>query len=126
MLRNANPVSSYLPDAFVRRCLVLYLALPENDEELKRFLENRGHAHFPKRRDAVLNADDAVVRSAAEQLARDRRQAKDEKRLPLPGQAEYLDLLRAVLTLYPQSPDEQRKALATIARYTTQKHTGAG
>lgn len=108
-----------LPDAFIRRCLVLYLTLPEKDEALTAFLADRGRAHFPE-----ANAE--VLRAAARQLAQDRRAARDEKRLPLPGQAEYLDLVRAVLTLRPDAPEKQQRVLETIARFTTQKHSGAG
>ena len=108
-----------LPDAFIRRCLVLYLGLPDGTDNLVSFLVERGRAHFS-------SADPRVLEAAAGQLARDRKQAEDEHRLPLPGQAEYLDLLRAVLTLVPDKTDEQLAALEKIGRYTLQKHIGVG
>lgn len=108
-----------LPDAFVRRCLVLYLSLPDGtNDDLVAFLVGRGRAHFP-------DADERVLDTAARQLASDRSQAKEQHRSPLPGQAEYLDLLRAVLALYPGGAETQLDALQTIARYTLQKHGGA-
>jgi len=77
-----------LPAAFVRRCLVLPLSLPEKDDELIEFLCKRGEAHF-----ASL-CTDKVRRQAAEMLVADRRGVEPGQ--PRPGQAEYLDLLRAI------------------------------
>lgn len=54
-----------LPDAFIRRCLVLYLGLPDGTDNLVSFLVERGRAHFP-------SADPRVLEAAAGQLARDR------------------------------------------------------
>lgn len=107
-----------LPDAFVRRCLVLFLSLPPDKDRLITFLVHRGRAHFPDAEQEVLNA-------AAEQLCKDRQHAADQHWLPLPGQAEYLDLMRAVLFLAPDQPGRQIEVLREIARYTLQKHTGA-
>ena len=78
-----------LPPAFVRRCMVLHLELPEKDAELIEFLVRRGEVHFPEpfRKD--------VMQRAAQMLAESRTQAK-HLGLPLPGQAEYLDMLRAI------------------------------
>jgi MoxR-like ATPase len=106
-----------LPDAFVRRCLVLHLRLPESESGLVELLVQRGRAHFAE-------ANDAVLVAAAEQLVKDRKRALEERWLPLPGQAEYLDLLRAVLALAPGDLEKQRGMLKRIVRYTLQKHTG--
>jgi MoxR-like ATPase len=81
-----------LPDAFLRRCLVLVLSLPEGDEALEKHLVARGQAHFPR-------ANPAVLCEAAKQLIGDRHAAEQQHWRPLPGQAEYLDLVRAVLHL---------------------------
>ena len=81
-----------LPPAFVRRCLVLHLELPHTDESLIRFLVTRGQVHFPK------TCSPEVMKRAAELLAASRRQARSLG-LPLPGQAEYLDMLRAISRL---------------------------
>lgn len=104
-----------LPDAFLRRCLVLELALPTSEAELAALLIQRGQAHFPKAVDSVLSA-------AAEMLVRDRREAQEQQRRPLPGQAEYLDLVRAVLALHPRSPKKQGDALAEIAEFALRKY----
>lgn len=109
-----------LPDAFVRRCLVLPLDLPRNDEELKRHLERRGARHFPK-------ATEAVLSGVAAQLVTDRADARSKGLRPLPGQAEYLDLVRALIDLFPGDERAQLDHLARIARFFLQKHeTGQG
>jgi MoxR-like ATPase len=107
-----------LPDAFVRRCLVLYLTLPKQDDALIELLVQRGRAHFD-------TAEETVLRDAAQLLAKDRKKAQEEHWLPLPGQAEYLDLVRAVLALAPDDPDKQRQTLEKIAQYTLRKHRGS-
>lgn len=103
-----------LPDAFIRRCLVLVLKLPENDDALIELLMMRGAAHFP-------DAAASVCRTAAEMLADDRRIARSIDRRALPGQAEYLDLLRAVLTFHDDTAS-QIGALRQVAEYTLKKH----
>ena len=86
-----------LPDAFIRRCLVLHLRLPEQRDDLIAHLMARALAHFPQSR--FPQATEDLLRRAAELLVQDRETARREHWLPLPGQAEYLDLLRAVLGL---------------------------
>ena len=102
-----------LPDAFVRRCLVLHLELPEDPQKLEALLIERGRAHFPQ-------ASEPVLRSAAHQLIKDRTDLK-ERRLPPPGQGEYLDLVRVVTSL-KQTEKEQLELLDKIAVYALQKH----
>ena len=104
-----------LPNAFLRRCLVLTLELPREEATLIEFLMERGGAHFPK-----LPAD--VRRKAADLLVADRRAA--DRAQARPGQAEYLDLLRAVSGL----PDTEREdMLDTLRGFITGKHRqGAG
>jgi hypothetical protein len=112
-----------LPDAFVRRCQVLQLKLPEEDGALKRFLIGRGEKHFagaPK----APKAPKAILAEAADRLVAERRRARENRHYPLPGQAEYLDLVRAVIGL---TPDETAglALLREIAEYTFRKHPGA-
>lgn len=83
-----------LPNAFVRRCFVLNLELPdvmtdEGEPEFVNHLVDRGRAHFPDTTDKLLN-------DAAELLVKDRKHAITQQQQPLPGQAEYLDFLRAI------------------------------
>jgi MoxR-like ATPase len=105
-----------LPDAFLRRCLVLHLALPQDDAALMAHLQQRGQAHFGRH----TSAD--VLREAARQLVEDRRHAEQAQLSPLPGQAEYLDMLRAVMELAPQDIAHQTALLASVARFTLRKH----
>lgn len=107
-----------LPDAFVRRCLVLHLRLPDEDPKaLMMHLIRRGRAHFPE-------APADLLGEAARQLAADRAAARDNQWYPLPGQAEYLDLVRAALAL----ATEARPALAWLRRlraFALRKHPDA-
>lgn len=110
-----------LPPAFVRRCLVLHLRV-DDEQSLRgwwnrqpgqraesfspkrafvKWLAERGETHF-------AGAFTAKVRErAAELLARDRREAR-QAGLIRPGQAEYLDLLRALRQMAAEA-DEQRQ-----------------
>lgn len=74
-----------LPDAFVRRCVVLHMELPPEKDKLQKLLMARGESHS--------RLPNTVLEEAADMLIEDRKAAKKP---PLPGQAEYLDLLRAV------------------------------
>jgi MoxR-like ATPase len=105
-----------LPDAFVRRCLVLPLALPRSAEALIAYLKQRGRAHFG---DATT---EAVLHEAARQLVQDRKFAEQQQLRPLPGQAEYLDLVRAVVGLAEGDVDKQEALLASAAQFALRKH----
>lgn len=102
-----------LPDAFLRRCLVLHLGLPEKDAELRAALVQRGRAHFE-------DAAPAVLAQAAELLAKDRAAVKAQGQMP-PGCAEYLDLLRAVTGLATDA-EAQLALLARLAGFALRKH----
>jgi len=107
-----------LSDAFIRRCLVLRLAIPEDTPTaLRDFLVERGAHHF-------IGADLNVLQEAARQLEDDRRRAREDGQSPLPGQAEYLDLVRAVTTL-EKDASNQRKMIAKLAGYSYRKHPDA-
>ncbi|MCM8595751.1 MoxR family ATPase [Accumulibacter sp.] len=80
-----------LPPAFVRRCLVLTLALPKAPAELAEYLVDLGRLHFS----ALYARHPGVLATAAEQLIGDRRSAA-EAGAYTPGLAEYLDLLRVL------------------------------
>jgi MoxR-like ATPase len=107
-----------LPDAFVRRCLVLRLDLPDEEGALVNHLVARGAAHFP-------DAPDNLLRNAASQVARDRAVARDENWRPYPGAAEYIDLLRAVRGLAPGDLEAQMVWLDRVSRFALQKHADA-
>lgn len=103
-----------LPPAFVRRCLVLNLELPKRDAELIDWLEKRGELHYG-------NLCTRKVRiKAAEQLLEDRNRAKD-RGVTQPGQAEYLDMIRA-LTVLGSDETEQLSLLADIQDFALRKY----
>jgi len=102
-----------LPDAFLRRCLVLHLALPTDAEELAAWLVDRGGRHVPA-------AQPSVLAEAARMLVEDRGIIAGKGLCP-PGQAEYLDLVRAVCEL--RSKEKERKQLLEDLRgFTLWKH----
>lgn len=107
-----------LPAAFVRRCLVLHLGLPEKEDEQQEFLLSRGRVQFGN--DV---GSDEVYRRVARQLREDR-QAAREKGQALPGAAEYLDLLRALVELHPGDESAQLAALSEIRGFAFRKYSG--
>ena len=107
-----------LPAAFVRRCLVLQLALPK-DDALIAFLVKRGKAHF---------SDKLAEKTyhAAAKLVADDRAGLIAQGLVAPGQAEYLDLLRAVLDVAGQDANAQAKALDDVKGFVLDKNPPGG
>ncbi|MDX2036948.1 MAG: MoxR family ATPase [Isosphaeraceae bacterium] len=117
-----------LPNPFVRRCVVLDLWMPDDPEfkadrpiSLEELLIERGRQHFPG-----LD-ENGILQKAAEQVAKDRAEARTHGRKPLPGQAEYLDLLRAVDALKISHAAAKTKfdplaALDSLAAFIVSKH----
>ncbi len=104
-----------LPDAFIRRCMTLHIELPSTREALIRHLVARGRVHYGKL------TDDKVLTKAAEMLAADRETARSDQLTPLPGQAEYLDLVAAVVG-WKHEPNEQLEIIDTIRTFAYRKH----
>ncbi|MGE5341990.1 MAG: AAA family ATPase [Candidatus Omnitrophota bacterium] len=107
-----------LPTAFIRRCLVLHLELPKEELKLKAWLMKRGEIHFGP--GCPEECSEAVRKEAANQLWQDREDAL-KRSVPAPGQAEYLDMLRAVCRI---SNDEtkQMEALEKIRDFALVKN----
>lgn len=103
-----------LPAAFLRRCLVLHLAVPEQAAEFSDWLLQRARAH------GELDYFEPVWSAAASQLWRDREAAGQQGVSP-PGLAEYIDLLRALTRLAPRDEAEQLRLLDKIARFAFAK-----
>lgn len=82
-----------LPPAFVRRCLVHNMDFPDDAAELRLKLKPRLRAH-----ESGTPLPEAVLDRAIDALVRHRQHLRS-KDLPPPGQAELLDLLRAVSRL---------------------------
>jgi len=110
-----------LPAAFVRRCFVLHLSLPEKQEALIEFLIARAEVHFPDAGEGREN----LFRKAAKLIADERASARDRFVKPLPGQAEFLDLLRAVLVL-GKSDGDPAELIDSNAHYVLKKQESPG
>lgn len=105
-----------LPDAFLRRCMVLNMELPAERNTLIGLLVKRGATHFPE-----VTLD--VRQRAAEQLHQDRAEAARQGRRPLPGQAEYMDLLRALHNQRRNDPSAQIDLLDRIKDFALRKYS---
>ena len=103
-----------LPDAFIRRCLVLNMQLPKDRKGLEAHLLERARAHFPR-------VNEKLIQRAAQMLIDDREIARKENHYPLPGQAEYLDLLRAVRRLAPNNAKAQAELLEELGDFALKK-----
>lgn len=103
-----------LPAAFVRRCLVLSLSFPKSGA--RELLIRRGRAHFG----AAIDAE--VMERAADLLVKQR---VSGRRRPLPGPAEYLDLLRAILNQNPASVAAQKELLDEASHFVLRKFADA-
>lgn len=101
-----------LPDAFVRRCVVLHLAFPKKQDEFVRYMADRGAAQFRK----SIGRD--VLEEAARQIFDDRRGPDDQQK---PGLAEFLDMMRMLAAAHPGNPVEQRRLLEESRRFIFQK-----
>jgi MoxR-like ATPase len=116
-----------LPGAFVRRCLVLHLRLPPDENALTDFLVDRAKVHFP-RKDESEQAQQAfensvvLFRRVADVLVEDRQAARERGISPLPGQAEYLDLVRALRAMEPDSPESQLVLLEKVKAFALRKN----
>ena len=107
-----------LPPAFVRRCLVLNLELPTDEAEFLQIMVGRGKLHYGTQCSLKIRA------KAAWQLLTDRRVGGDKGISNLPGQAEYLDMLRA-LAMLGKDEAEQDVMLEKIAQFTFRKYPKA-
>ncbi|HEX2687944.1 MAG TPA: MoxR family ATPase [Kofleriaceae bacterium] len=107
-----------LPDAFLRRCFVLHLGLPDDAGEaaVREALRVRGKAHFP-------GCESGILKQAAELIARRRSQQRNlgSERVPPPGVAEYIDLIDAVLGQRSEGGDAIA-LLNEIAMFVLDKH----
>jgi MoxR-like ATPase len=105
-----------LPAAFLRRCIVLQLTLPTDRDGLVSMLVRRGRSHFGDR------TNDTVLQEAAKLVWDQRELAKQTRLKPLPGQAEFLDLMRVVIGQYPKKMRDQKSMLASVSDFILKKH----
>lgn len=109
-----------LPSAFIRRCLVLHMRLPAKETDLIPWLMDRGRIHFGK------TCSEDICRRAAKLLWDDRQDALKHNH-PVPGQAEYLDILRALSKMSEgktgkEKDEVQEEILQHISEFALKKH----
>jgi MoxR-like ATPase len=110
-----------LPAPFLRRCLVLHLDLEEDDNKLRTFLIARGKVHCD-RMYKNLAGYETVLNDAADQLISDRHDA-GQNAVHKPGQAEYLDLCRAVFEIaLKKECGSTVEILKEVAKFTLRKN----
>ncbi|MBX3746679.1 MAG: MoxR family ATPase [Verrucomicrobiae bacterium] len=110
-----------LPPAFMRRCLVLKMPFPAGREEAEHFLiEERARVFW-----GPEQINDAVCRIVVDQLLAERTSAARDS-LIVPGAAEFLDLIRALVEMYPGDAERQRGALKEIAPFALKKDLSDG
>ena len=113
-----------IPAAFLRRCLVLHLVLPEDETAFRTLLTDRAIAHLergnclPKESD--MTEAQKVLDEAAGLLWKDRIAAR-QARLPPPGQAEFLDLAWALFKL-GRSAEHRHSLMNRMREFTFDKH----
>lgn len=90
-----------LPKAFIRRCVVHELSLPE---ELLEYFLSVGKAQFPR-------LEDSIIRSAAGLIINERNNTSKADQIRT-GQAEFVDLLRALSLLTPKQQKDEVHELA--------------
>jgi MoxR-like ATPase len=83
-----------LPQAFLRRCVVVWLSHPDEDR-----LVDIAKAHIEVNRGEFTAADDALAHELAAELVKVRSAAKQQAMRP-PSTAEFLDALRACRALH--------------------------
>lgn len=114
-----------LPDAFVRRCLVLHLDFPKDSTKQREFLVQRGVANFPEFAESRVRDREgkelSVLELASHMLVEDRKAAQDKHLYPLPGQAEYFDLLGAIRELGEEGLGDAQSLLEQLRPYILRK-----
>jgi hypothetical protein len=107
----------------LRRCLVLTLELPKEHDALKAELVRLALQHAPRwtkpsdAADAPL-IDRPIIERAAD-LFLDVRAEAQRKGDYLPSTSEFLDLVRALATLYPADAATQRQQLGALLPLVT-------
>jgi len=113
-----------LPNAFLRRCLVLTLELPGDEAALCSYLVAMGERHqaFQRRRlgDDLWPGPCHVLREAAARLWGQREEARRSGSYA-PGTAEFLDLANALATLWPNDAAAQAAALERLSEFAFDK-----
>ncbi len=117
-----------LPAPFLRRCVVLTLETQSDNADW--LVTKRGQAHYKTEKNSsderpYLSRE--LMKEAADLLVQDRAGFRTAQ-LPLPGVAEYLDLLRALYQLQSElnwDDTQISERLDQLSRYVYRKHAGA-
>ncbi|WP_428506494.1 AAA family ATPase [Roseateles sp.] len=108
-----------LPSAFLRRCLVLTLELPEGKSALCNYLVDIGQRHerflLTKRAGRCF-----VMQQAAERLW-DAREGARKAAEYMPGTAEFLDLINALSALWPDDAKAQIQSIERLDEFAFRK-----
>ena len=91
----------------------------DRDQDLARQLVARAGVHFADH----ANDYAELFQKAAEMLVAERIAARGRLVTPLPGQAEYLDLVRAVLNLEEGSGCDPLQILDSVASFALKKES---
>ena len=113
-----------LPDAFIRRCLSVTLGLPKGRKEQIDYLVDHARPSFAVLDEKLIDGgEQTLLEAAAEMVLDDRKEADKGNLHPLPGQAEYFDLLRGLeAQMEKKSGDEIQQLIQSLARFTSKKH----
>ena len=117
-----------LPAPFLRRCLVLKLALPRDAIALTAELADLGQLHQDWQREVHRSSAGAagwagsceLIDEVAALVANARVKALSQRRY-LPGTSEFLDLVQALAEIAPDDQHAQRTQLATLAEFALSK-----
>ncbi len=124
-----------LPDAFIRRCLSVTLGLPQSQHDQIEYLVNHAEPNFPDLVDLQFPQDSqdnqqdltdnhsSLIKAAAEMIIKDRQLAIENSWYPLPGQAEFFDLLRGLQSAKDQGVRENElgEVMESLSRFTSKK-----
>ena len=117
-----------LPDAFIRRCLSITLGLPAHRHEQVKYLVNHAKPNFSELDipfDEEASTVETILETVANMVLDDREQAEKDNQHPLPGQAEYFDLLRGLQAMKEDaSGDELLELIQSLSRFTSKKQHG--
>jgi MoxR-like ATPase len=108
-----------LPQAFLRRCLILTLELPKTEAEFVDYMVAMGQRHEPFWQGTCLVMEQAASRLWSRRIEAQRRQDYQ------PGTAEYLDLVSALANLWPSDAAEQERQLDLLEQFTFHKTQAA-
>lgn len=113
-----------LPDAFIRRYLSVTLGLPKGRKKQINYLVSHAGPSFAELGETFIDGgEQTLLQAVAEMVLDDRKEADKNNLHPLPGQAEYFDLLRGLeAQMEKKSGDEIQKLIKSLARFTSKKH----